>query len=272
MFLNNVKTKYIIANIENSDYPYYHVSDHPELPKATSTQRHDPWGIYLFIKGEYVGLSAWANKKYRWDAKLKPGVRILDLSKVTTDIAKKLFTLFKLPTLRDVWDLGDRKSDPSTYDNPREERDNFFYPLKGNPSDVELKNNFEHNKYLGHALYRILRLQYPHIGLNNKTFSNLFQKLGYDGIKDTVNAIYPDEPQLIIFDEKNIIWGEQEKNTPDSNVYQIDSKFHGLISHPISDRIKMLNQPAQDSGPVTIIAYDLPEGIWSTFFKQLCRK
>jgi len=78
--LTKVKAKYQIKEApseggrKDTDFPYFHVSDHPETPVLLKKEiRHrDPEGIYLFYKGKQVDVD-WTHKKYRWDVKLKPG-------------------------------------------------------------------------------------------------------------------------------------------------------------------------------------------------------
>lgn len=77
------------AGVDDTDYPYYHVTDHPNKPtvrkdytKFTGNKRHDwePYGIFLFPKGEEVVTIGYGERKWRWDAKLKPGTKILDIN------------------------------------------------------------------------------------------------------------------------------------------------------------------------------------------------
>lgn len=221
---SNPKTKSnnTFSSVKDTDFPYYRVSDSKRKPSATEDDsRHDPYGIYLFIKGEYVDVGGWSDMKYRWDAKLKSGTRLLDLGNIKLPLAIKLFKSAGLPTLRDVWNVGKQDGVGGSYDIPEEEVNNLFYPLtvgKDNPTDDDLRKNLMSKKHIN--AYRILRLQYPYFK-TNKAFSQIFESAGYDGLKDDDGggAIYPMEPQIIIFNPANIIWGNLEKNIVDDDVY-----------------------------------------------------
>ena len=47
---------------------------------------------------------------------------------------------------------------------------------------------------------------------------------------------------------------------------EVDAKLHGLLAHPLSDRLKLLKKVTPQAGPSTVIAYDLKEGVWSDLF------
>lgn len=46
----------------------------------------------------------------------------------------------------------------------------------------------------------------------------------------------------------------------------IEAKISGLREHPLSERIKQLKKPEPQKGTATIMAFDLPEGIWTKLF------
>jgi len=222
-YVSKLEIKKILSGVKDTDYPYYRVSNSSQKPTATEdNKRHDPYGVYLFIKGQPIDVSGeWSDKKWRWDAKLKKGVKILDLDKMNASVVSKLFATVGLTTFTAIWDLHKMEKHRGAYDNPEEEIHNFFYPLHpytDKPTEAELKKAFRPN---GNAVYRVLRLLYPTKFKTNKIFSELFIKAGFDALLDTVDAIYPLEPQLIVFNPANVIWGERERNVPDDNVYVV---------------------------------------------------
>lgn len=50
--------------------------------------------------------------------------------------------------------------------------------------------------------------------------------------------------------------------------YQVEAKIHGLIDHPLSDRIKLIKKNKKQPGPTTVVAYDLKEGVWTELFHK----
>jgi len=224
--VSKIEIKKVLSGIKNTDYPYYRVSNSSQKPAATeNNKRHDPYGVYLFIKGEPVDVSGmWSDAKWRWDAKLKSGAKILDLSKMNASLAFDLFKIAGLTNYTAIWDLHKMKPHSGAYDRPEEEVEYLFSlnPNKDKPSEDQLKKAF--NNVNGNSAYRVLRLLYSTKFKTNKKFSELFIKAGFDALLDTVNAIYPNEPQLIVFNPTNVIWGERERNESDDNVYMISDE------------------------------------------------
>ena len=219
-FMKRIRSHYkVSADVSNTGFPYYRVSDSTKISMPPE-RKYDPYGMYLFIKGESVDVGGmWGSMKWRRDAKLKTN-KLLDLSKVSISLAKKILKNSGL-TLQDVWELKD-KSIKGAYDRPEEVVDEFFgSKLKAwksdseTPSEAQLEQALKANKWLGGSVYRVLRLTVK----SGKEFTEIIKQAGFNGILDTIDAIYPNEPQCIIFDQNDIIWGDLEKNVLDDKVY-----------------------------------------------------
>jgi len=212
-YIQRVKLLAALRKI-STEFPYYRVSDSKKVSMPPE-RKFDPYGMYLFIKGEPVDVSGmWGSMKWRRDAKLKTN-KLLDLSKMSISLAKKLLENAGFNTLQDVWNLKD-KNIKGSYDIPEEVITELFgnkFSDSEMPTEAQLEQAIKSNKWLGGSVYRTLRL----VVKSGKEFTSMFK--AFNGIKDTIGAIYPNEPQCIIFDPNDIIWGDVEKNIPDDDVY-----------------------------------------------------
>lgn len=199
------KTQAFLSRVEsgitNTDFPYYHVSNHPELPTLKSDSKHfDPLGIYLFIKGEPI-TGSWVEKKYRWDAKIKNESDIIPIDHLNYE---QLF-----------YDLG-IKNIHEYIQNLKE--------LKTHDIDTLLEdyNSWKDEGTIPtHVYYPLLR---DYFSDSNK-FTQFLKNKGYKGIIDESGYnIFLGEPQIIIFDPDNIIWGEREENVSDDKVYRLHAE------------------------------------------------
>ena len=244
-FLKSLKLKYgVEGGVKDKDYPYYRVSNNPAKPSATEdNKRHDPYGVYLFIKKKYVDITDWGTKRYRWDAKLKPGLKLLNFAKMPKSVGFALFKAAGFKTMTEIWNLHLRQQG-SRYDIPAEEVAHFFHPLqpgKDKPSEEELQKIANKNISNNPNVYRIIRLVYPTKIKTNRNFSKIFQRLGYDGILDLDGAIMTLEPQLIVFNPQNVIWGEREENVidgKDGSIYKLPFSEYSLANIFIRQGIK----------------------------------
>jgi 8-oxo-dGTP pyrophosphatase MutT (NUDIX family) len=204
------------AGIKDVDYPYFHVSNHPEIPSVHSESGRiyfDPEGIYLFKKGTYIDVSEWSAKKYRWDAKLKPGTKIKLLSGFTSTEKWEIWKKAGIKTGLDAFNAAKQRKDISEWNS-------FLENSGGNINDPTEEDI---QKALGdgpsdYLWFTTLR-SYFH---DRKKFTQFWKDLGIDGIEDDQEIIYSGEPdQLIIFNPDVIEWGPREENEPDSKVYRL---------------------------------------------------
>lgn len=215
------------SGIKDLDYPYFHVSNHPELPsihEGTTRAIKDPYGIYLFLKGESVQINEWNDKKYRWDAKLKPNARILKFSTLNP---KKSWALLNEAGIKTPMDAVNALEQSSDFGDEIEYDyfcDNF---IEDSDPDSEQYTEEEINtawkKYWDlhqsrYAFYRILRGHFN----DRKKLTEFFSKR-YDVLWDDTHAIYAGEPQLVVLNPEVIAWGPREENVPDEDIY----KLHG---------------------------------------------
>jgi len=56
------------------------------------------------------------------------------------------------------------------------------------------------------------------------------------------------------------------KQKINSKYQVVEAKLSGIREHPLSDRIKLLKKVEPEEGGSTVLAYDLPEGIWTKLF------
>jgi hypothetical protein len=241
-FFDALKLKYgVEGGVNDKDYPYYRVSDNPANPSATEdNKRHDPYGVYLFIKKQYVDIEDWGGKRYRWDAKLKPGLKLLNFAKMPKSVGFAILKAAGFKTMTEIWNLHALKQG-SRYDIPKEEVSHFFYPLnpsEDNPSEEQLQKIANKNISNNPNVYRIIRLVYPTKIKTNRNFSKIFQRLGYDGILDLDGAMMTLEPQLIVFNPKNVIWHQREENVIDGKIYRLPFSEYSLANIFIRQGIK----------------------------------
>ena len=205
---SKIKSKY--AWEENSvlatyrDYPYFHVSDYPEIPRLRDTPYigGDPHGVYLGIKGKKYTTKSfpWDQKDFYWDAKLKDGVKLFDMADWTAD------TFFKFLKAGSI----------NTCD--------IISFMKKNPWDWNLdgiKDAQDENRWLQSFVLKYpstsFQLIKDYISKGND-LSLLFKNAGYDGILDESGDHIYDieaEPQLVIFDPNKIIFGKRQDITPE---------------------------------------------------------
>jgi len=220
-FLRAVKEREARSGKGDTSYPYYHVSDHPKTPRAHPSPKHnDPVGVFLFPKGHNVEVE-WSTKKYRWDAKLKPGLKLLPLNDNTFgwDLFERLIKKVGFLTWRALWTK-------ITEDKGRGELPDVYYSLWAHIDNGErstgdtIRDAFQ--SYLTKEPWRQYIILRDTVRDPAK-FQRFLVSLGYDGLDDTDGSvIYGGEPQIVIFDEKNIEWLlPREKNVSDKNVYRL---------------------------------------------------
>lgn len=230
-----------LAGIKDTDFPYYHVSDHSQKPSTLKTYKQElgnkrgeiePFGIYLFPKNEPT-IKSWADKKYRWDAKFKPGTKIVKLSNSLLKMVEDAkVTLLNVLRNGNKIDLDYNEG-------------NFLYLLE----TLELESDLDEDSYIPtlemyhHSpdLYKkeagpLIKAFKEWIGdggshawlslmlhfNDSEKFSSFLKKYG-DVILDDNNSIYYNEPQLIVLNPSVIEWGERENNTADPDVYKMES-------------------------------------------------
>ncbi len=185
-------------------YPYFHVQDSPNLPKIPQYERNnlDPAAIYFFIK-KHIGYDydTWEQKKWRWDAGLKPKTKILNLSKATQQDLWELLKLSGLPTRDTIWKFlkEDALHDDILDYDPEKLLTEFFQC----DNDDEMPT--DNAPLFPNTTYRILRLKCN----GALKFSSLLKKAGYDAVLDTVDAHFAEEPQLVVLNPECIIWGDR---------------------------------------------------------------
>jgi len=207
---NYVRKSEIDILAKTNEYPFYRVSNSTKGNKATEdNSRCDPYGVYLFIKDYPPELDVWYEKRYKWDAKFKKKLKLLDLSKMDKKISKNLFSKLGLKTFSDIWNLREVDIEDDLF-HPEQEVDYLFPNLhKEDPTEKELQVNFNPLN-----TYRVLKIAYGKFIKANKKFTRLFSSLGYEGIIDSEGGyIFPGEPQVIVFDPQNVIWSERQNLT-----------------------------------------------------------
>ncbi len=195
-----------LAGIEDTDYPYYHVSNNPN-PPAIRTDEHglkhdDPNGIYLFYKEKEVIDNDWISKKYRWDAKIKGTVR--DIHSIPFDEwlkevgvknpYKYAMSLKSAKVINDVEHLQEKLTSYYEGEPDREITAEYGYML--------LKEKLK----------------------DRKSLTAFFKRKGIKAFGDSAtegNAIWWGEPQVIVLDPSIIEWGPREENSIDDKVYRI---------------------------------------------------
>ena len=185
--------------LQNNKYhleKWYHYSNVDFLKLPTNPNHYDPVGIYLFPEYSIPKIkSYWKSKNFKFTVSLKPNLNILDLDKLTNE--EELEIINKLDTKNNIA-LNTFKSNSS-------ERGFWQY----------IRNAYT-NVNLG-----------PNCGYVSRKD---FMKLGYDGIFSH-SLIHSLEPQIIIFDPKNIEVENVEKR-------------EGLFNHLIrikEDILRILN-------------------------------
>jgi len=199
----------ILSGVDDTEYPYYHVSEHPEPPTIRDSgglKHDDPNGIYLFVKGKEVEQEGWKPKKYRWDAKLKVDFDNIDhfpFDEWLTElgVSDPLDYVRKLSVKR----IGDKPL------NHFQEDVETFYENNQDEDDEHIKIAAEHG-------YILLK----HV-LGRAKLTSFLRKKGIKAFGDTSehldNQIWPGEPQIIVLDPSVIEWGPREENVPDNEVY-----------------------------------------------------
>ena len=190
-----------IAGVEDTGYPYYHVSDHPDTPSLgshTDSIHNDPSGLYLFFKGKPVDQTDWKPKKYRWDAKLKTApddVTDLDYNELLKKAGITDIEAF-IEELSNKYDMSSIDHDYGNWlEEEEEEEDAFLW------SDIG---------------YPLLRYRFN----DRDKFANFLKSQGVKAISDPQGfTIFYGEPQVIVLDPSIIEWGEREENVADNKVY-----------------------------------------------------
>ena len=194
------------AGIEDTDYPYFHVSDHPEKPTVHYGGQHkDPAGIYLFYKGIPVDQTDWKPKKYRWDAKIKPGANILDVNRfawneILAEIGIEDFDdyIYNLDLREDHgMDLAAIQDYYEIWKDEKEDDED----MRADVAWALLRNHFN----------------------DQKKFTSFLKSKGIDAIEDdSGDVIFYGEPQMIVINPSVIEWGPKEENVTDPKVYQLN--------------------------------------------------
>jgi oligoribonuclease (3'-5' exoribonuclease)/8-oxo-dGTP pyrophosphatase MutT (NUDIX family) len=214
------------GGIQDIDYPYFHVSNHPETPTihktttrgGTDGKYYDPYGIYLFIKGEHIDVSEWGEKKYRWDAKIKRGAKIRLISGFDQSEKWSLMESIGIKTGLDVYNALKKAID-------EEDKIEFEY-LQEQIEDVEgnsRKPTLEiMQKVFKDGIQDVMWFRTIRSFFNNREkFTQFWKSQGIDGLEDDAQAFYAGEPQLVILNPDVIEWGDREDNQSDKKVYRV---------------------------------------------------
>ena len=179
---------------EQEKYPYFHVTDFAEVPNKPN--------IYLGIKGEKYSNDSydWEGKKYFWSAQLKPNI--------------------KLYKPEEKWNLSEFSAAASAigFDG-----DTFLEDDGGTGTDNILFyiESIQDGKYDSLDDLVNNRPQYGFHILKDFSYDGLFSYFkhkGYHGIYDNQgDYLYEDsdleeEPQILIFNPADIIWGDRTDN------------------------------------------------------------
>lgn len=207
---------------DDIDYPYFHVSDHPETPSINEKPAfnyNDPFGIFLFLKGQHVDVAQWSCKRYRWDAKIK-NVKLWVIDSMGQTEAWQLLNKSGIKTPLDAFNA--LKQARGSEDIIEFE---FMGDQCGDPADLGLFekqfwSDYFTNGYAASAAFRILRSHFHDRG----KLTQFLKAQGYHGVYDTTGAVYAGEPQVIVFDAKDLIFGPREENTPDNEVYRLNKR------------------------------------------------
>jgi oligoribonuclease (3'-5' exoribonuclease) len=237
------------AGVEDTLFPYFHVSDHPETPSIRETTKrgehyHDPYGIYLFPKGEGVDVLEWSTKKYRWDARLKPGAKIKYISNFTTHEKWTLLKKARILTGLDFYAAlrSGKGEDEIEFEHLQE-------IIEGgdgdsvHPTEADMQEVFKEHGLQDVMWFRALRAHFSDRG----KFTEFWKAQGFDGIEDDVGAVFAGEPQLIVFNPNIIKWGPREENESDSKVYRLQNSSKDDLEEKYAK-----NDNAYLSWPVTI--------------------
>lgn len=182
---------FVVAAPEDTDYPYFHVSDHPETPSPqshTGTIHDDPTGLYLFIKGKRVDQPGWKPKKYRWDAKLKSTPDdVIDLD--YNELLEKAGITDIGAFIEELSTQNDMSSISHDYENWLDEEEFSLWADIG---------------------YPLLRY---HFNDDRDKFASFLKSEGVKALSDPEGfTIFHGEPQVLVLDPSIIEWGEREKN------------------------------------------------------------
>ena len=182
-FPKSMKKYNLTESLDSQNIPmgekWYHYSDVDYIKINPKPDHSDPSGIYMFPSYAIDKIKQyWKKKKYRFVISLKPNLNILNLDKLTKE--EELNIVNKLKTKNEVEFVKFMK-----YINGQSEYYNFWQYIRSTYSSY----------YLG----------------SNHSFQSTkdFMKLGYDGIYSK-EIIHSYEPQIIIFDIKNIIIEKME--------------------------------------------------------------
>lgn len=301
-YFEESKNKRANSGIEDTDYPYYHVSDHPNKPTIhrrkgikIGNQRADvdPYGIYLFPKKVKIDLEGWDAKQYRWDAKLKPSAKVLNLNGNVELVARKAgvtplsviskissFLSFYRNRLKELMDEIDReiKKTPAWEGRPRD-----WATIVST-----LRMGEGHYETYKAELAPIYKAWSAWIDINENAWAAMithFHTEGSDAITNWLKkswdvlsdeegqTILWGEPQLIVLNPKVIDWLKREDNVPDKEVYRlagslnsIKKEFNELYSDEDFYEDEFINFYDGDDGPKAKQFY---EASYSDFTRRL---
>ena len=179
------------ADAEPEKYPYFHVTNFTEVPNKPN--------IYLGIKGEKYSKDSyeWDSKKYFWSAQLKPNI--------------------KLYKPEEKWNLSEFSATASAigfnedFLKSSTDSDISFYRelIQENGKFEDLDDLVDQRPQYG---FHILK------AFSEKDLFSYLQHKGYQGIYDKQGkylyeaADLTDEPQIMIFNPADIIWGKRSDN------------------------------------------------------------
>jgi hypothetical protein len=177
-FPKSMKKYHLTEGVSNSQTiprgeKWYHYSDVDYIQINPNPNHSDPSGIYMFPAYAIDKIKQyWKKKKYRFVISLKPNLNILNLDKLTKE--EELNIVKKLKTQNEVEFVKFMK-----YMNGESQYYNFWQYIRSIYSTYNLGSNHSFQS------------------------AKDFMKLGYDGIYSR-ETIHTYEPQIIIFDIKNI--------------------------------------------------------------------
>lgn len=235
----------VLAGIQDTEYPYYHVSDHFETPTIRSANEghKDPAGIYFFYKGKYVAQGDWKSKKYRWDAKIK--ANIVDINDLDYD------DLLAKAGIKNVYQYVNSLQDAKTMDLERwKELD--YQPWLDNDEEQFVWTD------VGFPLLR------EHFN-DQKKFAKFFLDQGIKALQDTEgHTVFFGEPQVIVLDPSIIEWGPREENVADNKVYIMSALQASLKPRPNRTLIAALKRVVADYGKLKWKDLDVDSWIEAT--------
>lgn len=146
---------------------WVHFTDHPMLTVRPKPYHRDPVGIYFFPK-DFTPIAFWKAKPYRFEARIKPGARILDVASMTQADLDHLIDMTGVRVLYDEYHAR--------------------YP----------KEN------VGKRFDMAWEMMSQHFMMQRGAWNKALRATGYDAIFDDTGGIHTAEKQLLVLDPRVI--------------------------------------------------------------------